>query len=100
MSNSRYGKFFEDVYNADFNGIQKGYKKENMEELISFPDDIIYEIPLEFQYRPDLIARKFYGNSRLFWILIYTNKINNSPEGFTMSKRIRVPRPNRILEVI
>ena len=100
MATSRYSKFFENVFNKEINHSQKGFLKDGTKQTLSFPDDIIYEIPLIYQYRPDRIAEKFYGNPKLFWILVYVNDISDSPEGFYTARTIRVPRFERITEVI
>jgi hypothetical protein len=100
MSSSRYEKFFDTVFNEEINNFQKGFTVENLKERISFSDDIIYEIPLIYNFRPDRIAKQFYGNSRLYWVLVYANNIENSPEGFFSGRKIRVPKPEKILEVI
>ena len=71
---------------------------EDSMEVFKSDKDILYTIPIEHNYRPDLIANKFFGNSKLFWILVYINEINNSPEGFYTGRIIRVPRNERIME--
>lgn len=100
MATSRYVKFFDNVFNKEINGQQQGFLADDTKERLSFEDDIIYEIPLIYKYRPDRIAQKFYGNSKLYWILVYVNEIPDSPEGFEVGRRIRVPRIERITEVI
>ena len=97
---SRYEKFFDNVYNYDINHLQKGFMKEETKERLSFPDDMIYEIPLVYNFRPDKIAQKFYGNPKLYWVLVYVNEISDSPEGFYHGRKIRVPRTERINEVV
>ena len=97
---SRYEKFFDDIFNSLENHNQKGFLKEDVKNRISFNDDIIYEIPLIYNFRPDRLAQKFYGNPKLYWILVYANDISDSPEGFYHGRRIRVPRAERILEVV
>lgn len=96
---SRYEKFFDDAWNSIESQYQKGFIKEDVKERLTSNDDILYEIPLKFQYRPDRIAANFYGNPRLFWVLVYVNSIEDSPEGFYAGRRIRVPRIERITEV-
>lgn len=100
MAISRYVNFFYNAFNEDLNHTQKGFVMENIKERLSFPDDIIYEIPLIYKHRPDRIAQQFYGNPKLYWILVYINDIFDSPEGFEVGKKIRVPRLERITEVI
>ena len=97
---SRYEKFFDNIFNELENHNQKGFLKENVKSRISFDDDIIYEIPFIYNFRPDRLAQKFYGNPKLYWVLVYANDIPDSPEGFYHGRKIRVPRTERILEVV
>jgi hypothetical protein len=100
MASSRYEKFFDDVFNESENHDQKGFLKNNVKQRLSFNDDLIFEIPLIYQYRPDKIASRFYGNPKLYWVLVYVNDIHNSPEGFYLGRRIRIPRVERVTEVV
>lgn len=97
---SRYEKFFYTAFNREINNNQKGLLKEDTKERLTFSDDIIYEIPIIYKYRPDRIAQKFYGDPKLYWVLVYANDISDSPEGFYHGRRIRVPRNERIIEVV
>ena len=59
-SRSRY-KFFDTVWNDDISHNQKGMQPDDFDELFQTENDILYPIPLEHRYRPDSIAKKFYG---------------------------------------
>lgn len=37
-------------------------------------NDIIYSIPVKYQFRPDLAANELYGNVRLWYIFALRNK--------------------------
>lgn len=97
-SRSRY-KYFDDVWNDNINHAQKGTATVDFQELLQFDDDILYTVTLEDQYRPDNIARNFYGDPKLFWVLVYANNIEDSPEGFYTGRVIRIPRVERVLEL-
>lgn len=99
MSKSRY-KFFDEVWNDDINHLQKGFLRTDIVELFETDNDIIYQIPLEYEFRPDLIARKFFGNPRLDFILTYINRIEDAPEGYYAGRSIRIPRFERVIELI
>jgi len=100
MAYSRF-QFFPDVWNETLQHNQKGILdtvdlKSKMEE-----DNVqLYEIPIEYKYRPDLIANAFYGSGDLHWILTYINDINNSPEGYYTGKIIKIPSPKKISELV
>lgn len=97
---SRYEKFFDDIWNSKINHHQKGLIDTDVKETLTFNDDIIYEIPLKYEYRPDRIASAFYGDPKLFWVLVYVNEISDSPAGFYSGRKIRIPRVERILEAL
>lgn len=99
MANKSRYRYFDDVWNDDINHIQKGHSSINFEDLLKNNDDNLYTIKLEEQYRPDILATRFYGDPKLFWVLIYVNNIENSPEGFYEGRVIRVPRIERVLDI-
>ncbi len=74
--------------------------KQSIYELLKTDKDILYRIPKQEEFRPDLIANKFYGDPRLFWVLVYANNFKSSPEDFLVDKMIRVPHYSRILEIL
>jgi hypothetical protein len=98
-SGDRYS-FFETVWNDSLAHTQKGMIREDMVELLKTDKDIIYTIPMEHEYRPDLIAEKFFGNPKLYWVLVYINNFSNCPEDFSANTSIRIPRYERIMELL
>ena len=99
MAKSRFN-FFENVFNEEINHEQKGFIIEGfIDSLKNYPSKK-YMVSLSDVYRPDLIARKFYGDERFFWILTYVNDIYNSPEGFYVGRIINIPDPSIIGNVI
>jgi len=96
---SRY-KYFDSVFDKDNNRWQKGMMIEKIIDDFKSDKDILYKIPLEHNFRPDLIANKFFNNPKLYWILVYINEIEDSPEGFTTNRIIRIPKYETIMELI
>lgn len=90
---SRY-KFF------DGNKKIESFINQNLYSFLKTNKDIWYKIPKSEEYRPDLIANRFYGDPRLFWVLVYANKFGNSPEDFTVDRTIRIPHHGRVLEIV
>lgn len=62
-----------------------------------FPEketDIIYTIPAEYAFRPDLIAYEYYDSPYLAWVIAYVNNILNPfdrTNGFYAGRVIRIP---------
>lgn len=100
MSYSRF-QFFPDVWSDVIQHTQKGILDTADLKLKIEEDGVqLYEIPLSFKYRPDLISQEFYGTGDLHWILTYINNINDSPEGYYTGKVIKIPSPKRISELV
>jgi len=99
MAKSRY-KFFDDVWNDNLNHSQKGLMTTNIGDLFKGADDILFTIPREDEFRPDIISSRFYGDPKLYWVLVYANNISDSPEGFYEGRVIRVPRYERVIELV
>ena len=85
---------------SNINNYIHGFLEEDFKDRISSPNDPIYTIELKYQFRPDLLAQKFYGNASLYWVLVIANSIPDSPEGFITGRRIRVPPYERVVSVI
>jgi hypothetical protein len=98
-SSDRY-RFFETVWNDSLMHNQKGMVRDDIATLFKTDKDIIYTIPIEHAYRPDLIADKFFGNSKLYWVLVYINNFSNCPEDFAANTSIRIPRYERVMELL
>ena len=96
---SRY-KYFRNIWNEDIKHTQKGLPDVDVYTFFTFFDDKKFRIPIKFEYRPDLIALEFYGDPKLFWVLVYANGFNNSPQDFNSGKIIKIPRYERIAGLI
>lgn len=98
MKSSRYD-YFETGFNTEFQQNQKTFLNIDFASLID-SSSIKYTIPLKYQYRPDLIAAEFYGDPKLWWVLVYANKMNNCPEDFFSTNIITIPNPNKVKNFI
>lgn len=79
------GKVMKTIRTIDYNNWQND-------------DDISYKIPINHQYRPDKIAKYFYGDKSYKFVILWANKVKDSPQYFTTGKIIRIPNPQRILK--
>lgn len=63
-------------------------------------DDVFVKVPMEFQFRPDLIADKVYGNELLYWIVaVASNMIDPIAETY-IGMKLRLPSNRKILEIL
>lgn len=99
MASSIY-KYYDDVWDSNIKHNRKGFPTVDMNDLFSNDDDIKYKIPLEYRYRPDLIAFKFYRDPRLSIALVLANNFSNSPQDFETGTLIRIPRHERLIELL
>jgi hypothetical protein len=58
------------------------------------PDDILFQLNLTYQYRPDLLAFDLYGDSRLWWVFYQRNPntLQAPPLDFAAGVAIYLPK--------
>jgi hypothetical protein len=67
------------------------------------PSDVYYEIPLVYQYRPDMLAYDLYGDSRLWWVFAARNpnRLSKDPYfDFVAGLGIYVPKLSLLKQVL
>jgi hypothetical protein len=67
-------------------------------------DDILFEVPQQYAFRPDLLANDLYGDSRLWWVFAVRNKDIIQDPIFDMiaGQKIYLPKSstmNRVLGI-
>lgn len=65
----------------------------SLPDIISLPereDDSYFEVVPKYKDRLDLVANKFYNNSKLWWILAFANNLDNACE-LPIGKILRIP---------
>jgi hypothetical protein len=55
-----------------------GYSQFFLDTMVNrpvpkLPDDVLFQLNLTYQYRPDLLAFDLYGDSRLWWVFYQRN---------------------------
>jgi hypothetical protein len=75
------------------------FNNEFLDVMINRPitaktDDAYWEIPLTYQYRPDMLAYDLYGDARLWWVFAQRNpnKIKDPIFDFTAGTQIYIPQ--------
>lgn len=71
-------------------------------EIPQNTDDIYYEVPQVYQYRPDLLAYDLYGDPKLWWVFAARNPNKLGPDPyFNLVAGIGIYIPNIItLQVV
>lgn len=52
--------------------------------------DIIHTVTIDEEFRPDLIANKYYGDARLYWVILGANNLREKSQ-LTQGLLIRIP---------
>ena len=66
----------------------------NYTPIPMYPSDVYYQLPLIYQYRPDLLAYDLYNDSRLWWVFAARNPNILGPDpyfNFTAGIGIYIP---------
>jgi hypothetical protein len=65
-------------------------------------DDILFEVPEQYAYRPDLLAYDLYRDSRLWWVFSVRNKDLIQDPVFDMfpGQKIYLPKQSTMTRVL
>ena len=66
------------------------------------PDDLLYSIEPQYNYRPDLLAYDLYGSSKLWWVFTQRNLdvLSDPVYDFRVGTSIYLPKNSRIKDVL
>lgn len=85
------------IFNKDFLDVWEGRYIPNQ------PSDVLYQLPMVYQYRPDLLAYDLYGDSRLWWVFAARNpnKLGYDPYfDFVTGLEIYIPKMDSLRQVL
>lgn len=69
----------------------------------SQPSDVLYTLPVVYQYRPDMLANDLYNDSRLWWVFAARNpnKLGFDPYfDFVAGLEFYVPKMTTLQQVL
>ena len=76
--------------------VDNGFYLETMTNrpIPALPDDVLYEVLSQYQYRPDLLAYDLYEDVRLWWVFAARNKdiIKDPIYDLYAGQKIRIPQ--------
>jgi alpha-L-fucosidase len=66
------------------------------------PDDFLYTIESQYNYRPDLLAFDLYGEPSLWWVFVQRNLdvLQDPIFDFTVGKQIYIPKNSSLRTVL
>ena len=74
----------------------------NVRSVSAEPDDYLYVIEPQYNYRPDLLAYDLYGTAKLWWVFIQRNVdvINDPVFDFKTGVQIYIPKKTSLFKVL
>jgi hypothetical protein len=74
----------------------------NARPVAAEPDDILYTIEPQFNYRPDLFAYFLYGTTKLWWVFAQRNVdvIRDPIFDFKVGTQIYIPKKSSLFKVL
>ena len=74
----------------------------NVRSVSAEPDDFLYTIEPQYNFRPDLLAYDLYGTIDLWWVFIERNidTLNDPIFDFTTGTQIYIPKKTSLMTVL
>lgn len=74
----------------------------NARSVSAEPDDFLYVIEPQYNYRPDLLAYDLYGTTKLWWVFVQRNAdvINDPIFDFKVGTQIYIPKKSSLFKVL
>jgi hypothetical protein len=74
----------------------------NARSISAEPDDYLYSIEPQYNYRPDLLAYDLYGSTKLWWVFMQRNMdvIRDPLFDFKVGTQIYIPKKSSLFEVL
>lgn len=68
-------------------------------EVFAYPDDVLVELPSQFEHRPDLLAYEAYGDVNLWWVFAVRNPsvIKDPIYDLVAGVKIYIPKKQELL---
>ena len=72
----------------------------NIRPVPASPDDVLYEIEPQYNYRPDLLAYDMYGSPKLWWVFAQRNMdtIKDPIYDLKVGTKIYLPKASAIAD--
>lgn len=74
----------------------------NARSVSAEPDDFLYTIEPQYNYRPDLLAYDLYGTDRLWWVFLQRNVdvLQDPIFDFKVGAQIFIPKKSSLFKVL
>lgn len=74
----------------------------NLRSVSAEPDDFLYTIEPQYNYRPDLLSYDLYGTTKLWWVFMQRNMdvISDPIFDFKVGTQIFIPKKSSLFTVL
>jgi hypothetical protein len=74
----------------------------NFRNIPSNKDDVLFELPKQYEYRPELLANDIYGDVNLWWVFAVRNKnvIQDPVFDMVAGTKIYIPKQDTLNTVL
>lgn len=76
------------------------YETSNKIEIPETDGDVYYTITTDAESRLDLLAYKFYGNAKYYWMIGYANNIVDPLQPIKKGTTVRIPNISEVSSVV
>lgn len=80
----------DSIYNRILGGYTKGFV--NNKNIDSLKSTKIVTVPIGMEYRPDLLAEYYLGDSNYGWAILLANRLENGIQDLYAGKKIMIPK--------
>ena len=79
----------DNIYNPILKETTKGFAELDKIKSLSYSDGYVMK---GMEYRPDLVADYYLGDSSLSWLITCYNNFTNGLKDYTLGKKLKIPR--------
>lgn len=92
-------RYFDFIIDEEINRARLGLYHAGLMEELKIPEIgfLYYRVESKYEYRPDLIANRFFGAPELWWIIFeYNDDITHPFKDFYADRLIKIPDPAEV----
>lgn len=72
----------------------------DLDEIAENDRDSYFEVTAEFEHRPDLISKQFYGTEQLYWVVAFANNMTEPFAQTIVGCKLRIPDRDTVFQTI
>jgi hypothetical protein len=92
-------KRYEIIYDEDISSLRAGFMRF-LTYVPNLNEDTLWEVKPGFEYRTDLISKKFYGTTIFDWVIEQINDVRDPIKDVFIGRKLVIPTKENIYTVI